>query len=604
MKGFKSSLTLALIAATTHAHGTHVNHERNGQIALLPYYTVNNNFITNFTVTNTTERYKAIRVRLHDSQISADLLNINLYLSPHDVWNATLRNDTVSGRPNLVTEDTSCTYPENSTLQASITLENPYSAISDEALTEGYIEIIEMGDIADGSGPAEDGGYLAEIAISGSADGSDSTSGDRSIVAGLLHGYDGQPADCSVVADAWAAGQASETAINGFEPGALNEDGIAWENGDSALPYDSNHNAGLVAPSGGISAYAIMIDIARGAAFVEEAVHLDHYTTVAQHYLPDDPVNYRLPSLASGNVREAYITNAQGDDRKGDTFPLTEYDTGALHDISPLPSVPMGSNPLPVAAALSAQALTGPYFVETNINGMTDIVLTFPMRKYGIYNSSTLTNQFDSNLEACAGSLNDGVDDGQAVYIASLNATVQDYPHDDNGAPCQNAGFPVSSLGYGTYDIFDTRMQVTIYDYENNGSLLLEPGGFLVPTLAYPFVDSDVIALINGVNVISLKGYGSGFNKLFGTPWQNYPSFFELNYSYHAGWLNFEMAGRYDYEINPSISALTEPVGGLGSGLANRWSGVPVIGFAAMFSEISSNAVGETAELGINKQRD
>jgi hypothetical protein len=64
------------------------------------------------------------------------------------------------------------------------------------------------------------------------------------------------------------------------------------------------------------------------------------------------------------------------------------------------------------------------------------------------------------------------------------------------------------------------------------------------------------------------------------------------------------MAGRYDYEINPSISALTEPVGGLGSGLANRWSGVPVIGFAAMFSEISSNAVGETAELGINKQRD
>ncbi len=605
MKGLKSGIIWGLWAVAAQASAAQINHEGNGQLALLPYYTVNSNFITNFTVTNTTDRFKAVRVRLHDSQISADLLDINLYLSPYDVWNATLRKDATTGRPNLLTEDASCTYPENSQLQAGVTLDNPYSALTDAALTEGYIEIIEMGDIADGDGPAEDGGYLAEIAINGTADGADTTSGDRSIVAGLLHGTDGQPADCSVVTDAWTAGSASATAINGFEPGTLNEDGIASESGDPALPYDTRHNAGLVAPSGGISVYGILIDIAQGAAFVEQAVHLDHYTTVAQHYLPDDPVYYRLPSLASGNVREAYIDNTQGDGRKGDRFPLTEYDTGALQDISPRPSVPMGSNPLPVAAVLSAESLNAPYFTESNIDGMTDIVLTFPMRKYGIYNSSTLTNQRDSAQPACDGTLNDGVDDGQAVYLAELDATVQDYPHDSSGAACLNAGFPVPTLGYADYDKFDARMQATAYNYENREHLLLEPGGFLVPSLQYPFVDNGAnMALINGVNVINVRGYLSSANKLFGTPIENNPAAFELGYDLNAGWLNLIFDNRYDYASNSAISALTEPAGGLGSGIANTWGGVPVIGFAAMYSEISSRAVGETIELGIRKQRD
>ncbi|MET0051267.1 MAG: hypothetical protein ABW095_09350 [Candidatus Thiodiazotropha sp.] len=604
MKGFKSHLIWALWAISAQALATQINHEGNGQVALLPYFTINNNFITNFTVTNTTDRFKAVRVRLHDSHISADLLNINLYLSPHDVWNATLRRDINSGRPNLITEDNSCSYPENPLLQAGITLQNPYAEVPDSALTEGYIEIIEMGDIADGEGPADDGGYVAEIDISGTADGI-ATAEDRSIVAGLLQDYSGVPADCTVVADAWSAGSANAATVNGFEPGTLNEDGIASENGDPALPYDSSLNAGLVAPSGGISVYGILIDVAQGAAFVEQAVHIDHYTTVAQHYLPDDPVHYRLPSLASGNVREAFITNSLGDARKGDTFPLTEYDTGALQDISPLPSVPMGSNPLPVAAVLSAETLDAPYFVESNINGMTDIVMTYPMRKYGIYNSSTLTNQRDPAAPACTGSLNDGVDDGQAVYLASVDATVQDYPHDTEGAACLNAGFPISSWGHDDGQIFDPRMQVTAYDYENSEFRFTEGSTILVPGYAYPYLEfGHNMALLQGVNVINVKALESGYLQLFGTPHENYPAFLELPYNLHAGWLNVVFDSRYDYQSNSEVSALTEPVGGLGSSVTNSWRGVPVIGFAAMYSEISANSVGETIELGIHKPRD
>ncbi|MES9976781.1 MAG: hypothetical protein ABW094_21205 [Candidatus Thiodiazotropha sp.] len=313
-KGLKSVIVLLLMAAASTTFAVHVNHDRTGQVALLPYYTVNNNFITNFTVTNTSGMFKAVRVRLLDSRIGADLLNINLYLSPYDVWNATLRMNPDTGLPNLITEDESCTYPAKAGLQAGIDLENPYTETTDADMTEGYVEIIEMGDVADGAGPVLDGGFEAEIDAGGAADGAiNIAAGDRSIPTGLLHDANGLPVDCSVVADAWEAGEVSTSSINGFEPGSMGTSGVAQDNGDPALPYDHSHNAGLVAPSGGINAYGILINVATGAAFVQEGVHIDRYTTVAQHYLPDDPVHYRMPSLASGDVREAYITNALGD---------------------------------------------------------------------------------------------------------------------------------------------------------------------------------------------------------------------------------------------------------------------------------------------------
>ncbi|MET0021498.1 MAG: hypothetical protein ABW105_15940, partial [Candidatus Thiodiazotropha sp. 6PLUC1] len=253
LKGFSFFIVLLLVSTNGALFAAHLNHDRTGQVALLPFYTVNNNIITNFTVTNTSNLFKVVRVRILDSLISADLLNINLYLSPYDVWNATLRMNPNSGLPNLITEDESCTYPTKSTFQAGVDLQNSYTALADEDLSQGYIEIIEIGDIADGDGPASDGGNEAEIDISGIADGIvDTAAGDRSIPDGLLHGNDGQPADCSVVSDAWAAGVSNTSEINGFEPGSMGSNGIAEDSGDPASPYDNSHNAGLVAPSGAI----------------------------------------------------------------------------------------------------------------------------------------------------------------------------------------------------------------------------------------------------------------------------------------------------------------------------------------------------------------
>ncbi|MEW8286770.1 MAG: hypothetical protein AB2697_12335 [Candidatus Thiodiazotropha endolucinida] len=605
LKGLKSFIALLFMAATSTTFAVHINHDRTGQVALLPYYTVNNNFITNFTVTNTSGKYKAVRVRLLDSRIGADLLNINLYLSPYDVWNATLRMNPDTGLPNLITEDESCTYPAKAGLQAGIDLENPYTETTDADMTEGYVEIIEMGDVADGAGPVLDGGFEAEIDAGGAADGAiNIAAGDRSIPTGLLHDANGLPVDCSVVADAWEAGEVSTSSINGFEPGSMGTSGVAQDNGDPALPYDHSHNAGLVAPSGGINTYGIMINTATGAAFVQEGVHIDHYATVAQHYLPDDPVHYRLPSLASGNIQETYITNALGDGKKGDTLPLTEYDTGALHDISPLPSVPMGSNPLPIAAILSAESVSAPYFIEEGVNGETNVVLTFPMRKHGIYNGGMLTNQLDPNEAACVGELDDGVDDGREVNLVSLGAVVQDYPHNGAGEICANVGFELNLNSEG-----DVSSSFIYFNYEVVTAVMCFAGCDFSPapvgTLIWHYV------MNRSVNVNRIIPDTGNTTPLFGTPSAN-AFVLTLDRGFVSGWMTFVINSNpflynsmeYNYENNPSMQAMTEPVGGLGTSVNNSWTGVPVIGFSAMAADVGPAQLGETVELIRETNRD
>ncbi|MCU7803429.1 MAG: hypothetical protein KZQ96_09560 [Candidatus Thiodiazotropha sp. (ex Lucinoma borealis)] len=590
LNGLKSFIALLLMATASTTFAVHINHDRTGQVALLPYYTVNNNFITNFTITNTTTLWKVVRVRMLESRNSGDLLNFNVYLSPYDVWNGTLRKNPTTGLPNLISEDESCTYPPKASLHAGIDLQNIYTATSDDDLTEGYIEIIEMGVVADGAGFAVDGGLEAEIDAGGVADGAiNIAAGDRSIPMGLLHDAAGLPADCSVVSDAWDAGLVSGSAINGFEPGAMGSNGVAMDSGDSTAPYGDSHNAGLVAPSGGINVYGIMINVATGAAFVQEGTHIDRYTTVAQHYLPDDPVHYRLPSLASGDIREAYITNALGDGMKGDTMPLTEYDTGALNNIAPLPSVPMGSNPLPIALVLSADKVSAPYFVESGINGETDIVLTFPMRKHGIYNGGSLTNQLDPNEVACVGNLDDGIDDGREMNLASLGAVVQDYPHNGAGGLCTNVGIEPNQ-GSG-----DIASRLEYYNYEEAVAAMCFAGCGMSPAPVGSIIREFVME--RSVNVNSIARASGGTTPLLGTPSANVFAL-TMDAGFEAGWMTFVInSNEYSYESNPSMRSLTEPVGGLGAGVNSSWSGVPVIGFAAMAAGVGPAQLGETVEL-------
>ncbi|MEW8624266.1 MAG: hypothetical protein AB2551_00765 [Candidatus Thiodiazotropha sp.] len=589
----KSSIATALLLVATGANAVHVNTDGAGQIALLPYYNVNNSFITNLTITNTTDLYKAVKVRFHESNIGADVLDFNVYLAPHDVWNATLRLNESSGLPNLITEDESCTYPDKSEFKTGTDFVNSYDSLTNEDLTEGYVEIIEMGVIADGErGQAADSGLYAEIDANGSADGV-LTSEDRSIVDGLQHDASGIPHDCTVVADAWQAGDTDEQ-INGFESGQLSSTGVAQDSGGANAPYADSMNAGLVEPTGGLKVYSIIINVASGAAYVQQATHIENYTTVAQHYRPDDTVNSQLPSLASGNVQQANLLSSDGNSVKSTVAPLTEYDTGALFDITPNPPIPMGSNPIPIALVLSADSVAAPYFSETSINGETDIVLSFPMRKHGIWNSGYLTNDLDGRVgaDACVGDLFDDIDDGRAVALEALNAIVNDYPHDGAGSYCNNAG----------YQYFKNNIEIALYYYDyaqKDSSYDLEPPDFGVTPIG-PWDYEDTLP--RSVNVISVNRAVGDNRSVFGTPADNVYNW-QLDADFTAGWVNITFDGSYDYGYSIQMDPLTELNGGIGVEF-DTWTGVPVIGFSAMSADVGPAQLGEVVELYRSVNRD
>jgi len=152
------------------AHAVHVNPDGLGQVLLYPYYTVQDGYDTYVHVVNTTDEVKAVKVRFLEGKNSQEVLDFNLYLSPKDEWTGVItRTDTGA---KIATADTSCTAPA---IPASgVSFRNfRYTADSvngNDRAREGYLEIIEMGDVQ-----------------------------DPDVAAAATHTSAGVPADCAVV---------------------------------------------------------------------------------------------------------------------------------------------------------------------------------------------------------------------------------------------------------------------------------------------------------------------------------------------------------------------------------------------------------------------
>lgn len=148
-KTFLRSAAIAVaVTGASAAHAVHVNPDGLGQVLLYPYYTVQNNFVTAVHVVNTTDQAKAVKVRFLEGKNSKEVLDFNLYLSPHDVWTGTVVPDATNGAK-LVSTDTSCIAP--SQLPAAGQPFRNFEFLSDPGSAdpnrraEGYVEIIEMG---------------------------------------------------------------------------------------------------------------------------------------------------------------------------------------------------------------------------------------------------------------------------------------------------------------------------------------------------------------------------------------------------------------------------------------------------------------------------
>jgi hypothetical protein len=261
----RTSLTTAVIAGlagvagiTNMAGAVNLSSDGTGSVLIYPYYTVNNNNNTLLTVVNTTAEGKAVKVRFLEARNSREVLDFNLYMSPFDVWTASV---TASGAgAGVVTNDHSCTVPSFTGGTVVPFRNNAYAGSNADTgptdlsrTREGYVELIEMGTVTNATN-----GSLSAITHSGTPGGT--------------------PAKCSQVVGAWASG--------GY--------------------WTTNSTIDIGAPDGGLFGTGMIVNVGEGtvAGYSADAIQGFYVGGVAaaQHTAPGSV----LPNIASGSSNVAY----------------------------------------------------------------------------------------------------------------------------------------------------------------------------------------------------------------------------------------------------------------------------------------------------------
>jgi hypothetical protein len=143
---------LAATAAQAAIPGT----DGTGAFLQYPYYTVNGGNDTYMSIVNSTSSVKVVKVRFLDGKNTKEVLDFNLFLSPFDVWTASIFKNAAGGAT-IKTADTSCTAPKFPDAGVDFrttrfTERDLDGNIIDNSITrtaEGHMEVIEMGVVTD-----------------------------------------------------------------------------------------------------------------------------------------------------------------------------------------------------------------------------------------------------------------------------------------------------------------------------------------------------------------------------------------------------------------------------------------------------------------------
>lgn len=223
-----SAAMLAGLGVAGTAQAVFVNPDGTGQVLLYPYYTVQNGYETYVHIVNTQDTTKAVKVRIREGMNSQEVLDFNLYLSPHDEWAGKIFHTTAGA--SLRTSDTSCisgkALPDDG--QPFVNYEYSGDATAyktTERAREGYIEVIEMGNIT-----------------------------DPDMVANIAHGG---PIGARVPLDCDAVRTASKNASHAINGGASNDF--------------------VTVPTGGLYGFASLIAVGSGLRTSYDAVALDNF---------------------------------------------------------------------------------------------------------------------------------------------------------------------------------------------------------------------------------------------------------------------------------------------------------------------------------------
>lgn len=124
-----------------------------GHMLVVPYFNIQGGNATLLNLFNASATAKAVKVRFRGAGNGDELFSLQVFLWRRDAWTVNISTG-ANGLPVLTTTDRSCTLPAAvSGAQFSTLRLNP--ALTGDGLAnqarEGYVEIIAMGDVIDGT---------------------------------------------------------------------------------------------------------------------------------------------------------------------------------------------------------------------------------------------------------------------------------------------------------------------------------------------------------------------------------------------------------------------------------------------------------------------
>lgn len=223
-------LAIALVLVPIEARAVQLNPSGLGQVLLFPYYTARSTpegaYATLFVVTNTTSDAKVLRVRFRESRNGREAAGANLYLRAFDSWSGAVYVG--DGGLRAGSQDHSCTDPLFIPLTNAQYSESNADGedTSPDRSAEGYIEIIEMGVIAD------------------------------------------------------------PTLLDAMEPKWIDST-LVYPNCYDVRDIPLDNQTKVAPPSGGMTGSAFLINVLEGTLYSEDAVALDDFSHVALWGRPD-----------------------------------------------------------------------------------------------------------------------------------------------------------------------------------------------------------------------------------------------------------------------------------------------------------------------------
>lgn len=465
-----------------------------GQFLLVPYFTAQGSNNTMINIVNTdTVNGKAVKVRFRGAANSDDLFDFQVFLSPGDVWTASVAK-AADGTAHMTTTDLSCTKPTKAVLNATAFSTIRVDPNRDAAgklneTREGYVEIFNMADIPPNSAAGSLFTTIKHVA------GSPNTAPPCGTT--------------TATAAAWAA---------------LDSD---------PLDATAANLKGLYVPTTGLFANWIILNSVDAGAWsgaapaIFAADEFENATTGAITYFPQ--TNEALGVTAS---RLAQFT--------ADPVLIKNPSMAAAYDLPDF-SIPYTAAAAPATqAALLSQAIAtrsvmNEYLTPSAISAHTDWVLSMPTRRYSVaydYKSTSTDGRVYTVLSP------EFFNVGNTTYIdrqvCVKGTTITAWDQEETSPTTPGAGVIVSPQQPGVPTSFNICGEASVLSFNegekaSSSGLITTASGALKATVARSAVDTPYSAgwaflsttgiLNNGLPILgyeAVKAMGAAGGQAFG----------------------------------------------------------------------------------------